>query len=313
MAESKKRGGGPKTPNGKANSSQNSTKHGCTSKVLFLPGENPEDFDAIEAGWRNEFEPDGYQEERLVEILVLNDWWLKRAQRNLDEAEAEVFGDGGDFHRVELMQRYKTTHERAFYRALNALQGLRKDIMRERMENVRLQGKLERFELEVARLKAQQKPEAPQAEVPAPRQKSQNATKPGKKNVRKIQTVEQWVEITVEDGVTKTQLFPPNEVLLKEAKEMEAPDLVYRRMNFVHGVPAEYAWAGGNAEIRARGGHGIQRMTYEKWLEVIEQERGSGTGHLGPCGGNLPRPKERGGCDCPVCTHNAAVLERMAG
>jgi len=167
MAESKKRGGGPKSADGKANSSQNARKHGSTSKVLILPGEDPADFDAIEAGWRKEFEPEGYQEERLVEILVLNDWFLKRAQRNLDEAEAEVFGGGGDFHRVELMQRYKTTHERAFYRALNALQSLRKDIIRERMENVRLQGRLERAEIEYERLRAQQKPEAPQAKANA--------------------------------------------------------------------------------------------------------------------------------------------------
>jgi len=171
MADSKKRGGGPNTPQGKANSSQNARKHGGTSKVLFLPGENPDDFEAIEAGWRKEFEPEGYQEERLVEILVLNDWFLKRAQRNLDEAEAEVFGGGGDFHRVELMQRYKTTHERAFYRALGALESLRKDIMREKMEMIRLQGRLERSEIEYERLRAQQKPEASQVEAPAARAK----------------------------------------------------------------------------------------------------------------------------------------------
>ena len=170
MAESKKRGGGPKTENGKANSSQNARKHGCTSKVLILENEDPTDLEAIRAGWWKEFEPEGYQEERLVEILVLNDWWLKRAQRNLDEAEAAVFGGGGDFHRVELMQRYKTTHERAFYRALSALQCLRKDIIRERMENVRLQGKLERSELELARLRAQQTTEGkdPQADCAGP-------------------------------------------------------------------------------------------------------------------------------------------------
>lgn len=39
-----------------------------------------------------------------------------------------------------------------------------------------------------------------------------------------------------------------------------------------------------------------------------------GTGHVGPTGvGNLPRPKERGGCDCEVCARNREVLERRAG
>jgi hypothetical protein len=49
-------------------------------------------------------------------------------------------------------------------------------------------------------------------------------------------------------------------------------------------------------------------------LEVIEREGGRGTGHVGPTGvGNLPRPKERGGCDCEVCARNREVLERRAG
>jgi hypothetical protein len=55
-------------------------------------------------------------------------------------------------------------------------------------------------------------------------------------------------------------------------------------------------------------------MTVDTWLEVIEREAARGMGHVGPTGvGNLPRPKERGGCDCEVCTRNREVLERRAG
>lgn len=133
------------------------------------------------------------------------------------------------------------------------------------------------------------------------------------KKQRKIQALEQWVEIEVEDGVTKTTLLPSNEELIELGKTMDPPpEYVYRRFHFQNGVPEEYAWAGGTAEIRERGGAGVQRMLVDTWLDVIEREKERGDGHIGPCGGNLPRPKERGGCDCEVCTKNAAILEGRA-
>ncbi len=121
----KKRGGGPKTTEGKRNSSRNSTTHGCRSKtVVILKDEEQEDYDEMEREWNDEFGPETYMERRLVKILVDNDWMLRRTVRRLHEAE--IAGDN-----IELMQRYKTTAERSFYRSLNALQQLRKDLMRQ--------------------------------------------------------------------------------------------------------------------------------------------------------------------------------------
>ena len=54
---------------------------------------------------------------------------------------------------------------------------------------------------------------------------------------------------------------------------------------------------------------GIQRMSVDTWLEVIDREKASGTGHVGPTGvGNLPRPMARGGCDCETCAGNRGLL-----
>ena len=56
-------------------------------------------------------------------------------------------------------------------------------------------------------------------------------------------------------------------------------------------VPPEYEWEVGeeDADVRERGGCGIQRMTIDTWLDVIERERERGDGHIGPTGvGNLP-------------------------
>ncbi len=94
-----------------------------------------------------------------------------------------------------------------------------------------------------------------------------------------------------------------------------APELVYRRFNFVNGIPEEYYWTADDPQKRQYGGAGIQRMTVDKWLETIELEKNRADGHLGPTAGgvgNLPRPKERGGCDCEVCTKNQAILDRRA-
>jgi len=80
------------------------------------------------------------------------------------------------------------------------------------------------------------------------------------------------------------------------------PELVYRRINFPDGVPDVYSWCGPTQEIREFGGCGIQRMTLDTWLMVVEQEKGFSDGRIGGTGvGNLPRPEERGGCECASC------------
>ena len=77
---------------------------------------------------------------------------LERARRNRWNAEARAAGENGkephdwtpeEAHQVELMQRYLTTAERSFYRAWNAVQGLRKDIVKDRREARNLEAKLE--------------------------------------------------------------------------------------------------------------------------------------------------------------------------
>lgn len=87
-------------------------------------------------------------------------------------------------------------------------------------------------------------------------------------------------------GKTVTTLHPSNEILKQDLeKKWPAPELVYRRMHFVHGVPHEYGWATSDERIRVAGGMGIQRMTMATWLKLIEKEKGLGTGHILPCGG----------------------------
>ena len=288
------------------------------SFLCKLPDESRQRYETIAAGWRTEFEPEGYQETRLVDILIQNDWLLQQNEQRLLEAEAALCNGSGNEEDIENKQRRKAAAERSFYRAWNALQGLRKELMRnewivakQEREIARLQAKLEKQgESQPPQAKARsEKKNAPavQHETKAQRLfQGQNAPK----KQRKIQVLEQWVEVEVEEGVAKTTLLPSNEELIEVGKTMDPPpEYVYRRFHFQNGVPEEYVWAGGTADIRERGGAGVQRMLVDTWLDVIEREKERGDGHIGPCGGNLPRPKERGGCDCEVCTKNAAILE----
>jgi len=132
-----------------------------------------------------------------------------------------------------------------------------------------------------------------------------------KKAGRKIVTLEQWVEVRVWEGATLTTLYPSNDALRERAQKMDPPpEMVYRRLNFVDGVPIEYYWTTDDPARRGNGGHGIQRMALDTWLETIAHEERLGNGHVGPCSQPLPRPKSRGGCDCEVCAGIREKLER---
>lgn len=291
LAERKPVCTGPKTPEGKAVSSQNARTHGLTSRRLILPGENEEEFAELREMWLAQFPPESQAETAMVEQLARNDWFRQRAERRYLEIEDRL-GDTHaadwseeQFRQLERIVRYKTTAERSFQRSLLIVRQLRKDRQQEEREEARAEAAQKRTVYE------------------------------GRgKNKKPVFTVlEQWVEVRVTDGVTTTQYVPSNAELLKQGEESEnVPCMVYRRLNFPDGVPPEYGWtnlhdpercekrAAGEwcplCSVKERGGCGIQRMTYETWKEVIEREALVPGQYAGPTGcGNLPRPKERGG------------------
>lgn len=73
--------GGPNTPKGKLVCSRNALKSGAYSKQQFLPGENPEDFDALELSFVDCLRPIGMVELTLVHEIALLVWKKKRLER----------------------------------------------------------------------------------------------------------------------------------------------------------------------------------------------------------------------------------------
>jgi len=77
---------GPTSDEGKAKASQNALKHGFTAKVLTLPGENPDVIQAQADAWHEATQPEGHNEESLVDQLALATLRLERLAR----AEAAI-------------------------------------------------------------------------------------------------------------------------------------------------------------------------------------------------------------------------------
>ena len=135
-----KKSTGPKTVEGKAASSKNAFKHGLYSKSACIPGENPEDLDALRADLRAEHQPASPTEEILVDELAHHYWRINRC-RYLEThmwAEQGRGQDGGldaDVNRVlwmidhgmaALFHRTLTSAERSFHKTLKTLQETKK-------------------------------------------------------------------------------------------------------------------------------------------------------------------------------------------
>src|SRR6201996_4364039 len=125
---------GPTSPEGKAVSSQNATKHGCCSNKLILPDEDEQEGKDLKQGWLDAYEPQTHAGLTLVCEAAVAQWLLLRARRRYNEAEQRVYAEQRDplewtaeqQKTIERFTRYRTTQERAFNRALSNVEGLRR-------------------------------------------------------------------------------------------------------------------------------------------------------------------------------------------
>ena len=117
---------GPTSEAGLEAISRNNFRHGLAGNVshltfTFLEGEDPEKFKELHARLIKDHSPQGETELILIRRMTESEWLRARALR-LQAGSLEV----GLEKRFALYLRYETTHERAFYKALNELQSIRK-------------------------------------------------------------------------------------------------------------------------------------------------------------------------------------------
>ncbi len=115
---------GPTTAEGKAASSMNATKHGCSSNKIVLPGESRAAYDRLLDTLMEEHDPGTPTEALLVEEMAQAHWRLNRVRYRQDTAfESETL----DAKLLALLHRYATGFERSFFKALQTLKQLQKE------------------------------------------------------------------------------------------------------------------------------------------------------------------------------------------
>ena len=118
---------GPRTPEGKARSAQNSLRHGLTARELIVRDDEREAFAALQSDLTVDLRPQGALEELVFNQLLHAAWNLRRLRR----LEAELFHDNLDpladpasTETLDRYARYQGRLDRAFHRAMRELRTL---------------------------------------------------------------------------------------------------------------------------------------------------------------------------------------------
>ena len=149
---------GPTSAAGQAVASANATVHNGCSEKLIVEGERLEDFHKLVASLVDHYQPADTHEQALVEDLAHGRWILWRRRRAFNSVESEVYAlqpnEGkwteAEFKRIALADRYRTTAERSFNRALKNVEAFAK----ERVETYRWEAT---YDLAVRRLELAKK------------------------------------------------------------------------------------------------------------------------------------------------------------
>ncbi|MBV8552677.1 MAG: hypothetical protein JOY54_15375 [Acidobacteriaceae bacterium] len=98
----------------------------------LLRWENREEFEALQTGLRNEYQPNGMTEQILVNRMAQHEWLRQRAV-HLQGLCFNAEGTVEDDKQFALYLRYQATHERAFHKCLSDLLKLRAERRKEQI------------------------------------------------------------------------------------------------------------------------------------------------------------------------------------
>jgi hypothetical protein len=118
---------GPKTPEGRAVSSQNRTTHGLTRNgaLVILPSEDLADYQAFRQGLLDKHQPADEHEDFLVNEIAEAYWLARRARNFLTTCLDPLTGEIANLQKFNAYLRYQTTHTREAGKALSELLKLR--------------------------------------------------------------------------------------------------------------------------------------------------------------------------------------------
>lgn len=290
---------GPITPEGKSRSSDNATTHGGTSQKLIVAGERLEDFTNLFSGLLAEFNPETPSARSLIEDFAHAQWFLWRRIRAQNSAEHALYVAQPDpalwpdasFHTLTNMERYRTTAERGFQRALRNLEHLKYAQLSQSNRDQRQQNFETRLSLDRERVALQnerhalavardtRQVEAAEARA-AEKEQAEYDQACGKFDVP---TITQNINVQKSPRGTVTEFDPSNRVIRGSllSDEYHFPlQSVCREYLFENGIPEEYWWDA-KCESRARSSRCTltQTLNRDTWLQMADQEKQNADGH----------------------------------
>jgi hypothetical protein len=120
---------GPRTPEGRARSSQNARTHGLTARDLIITPDEQEEFEELLNGYQTDVQPQGETQQTLFEALVEAAWNLRRVRRAETKLCSNIpcldlLDDQEIQKKLDRLARHKVHIERTFHRSLKELKAL---------------------------------------------------------------------------------------------------------------------------------------------------------------------------------------------
>ena len=263
----------------------NGLKHGGTARLLFLPGEQPQDFYNLLAESFETHKPSTIEHSALVTDSVLARWFLWRRQRAHAKREFEIFdaelndnsASPSGLKELELYDRYCTTAERKLSRALANLERIKKYELNEQKWRAQHESQKAKFALDLKRFELHKEQTAEKFSTSAHmRYIAHNNGVPA---------IEQTVTVTREsDDLVTARLHPSDEIvqrIIKNSEEfLSPPQSVHRLYRFTGGiVPGEYRWVVQHLDsetIAQLANPGVTTgfsMSFEEWQKIAAKDR----------------------------------------
>ena len=116
---------GPRTPEGRARSSQNARTHGLTARDLVIAPNEREEFEELRNDYQASVQPQDAIQQSEFELLVGAAWNLRRIRRMEVRACSDTTRTAEELEKeLDRLVRYKTCIERTFHRSLKELKAL---------------------------------------------------------------------------------------------------------------------------------------------------------------------------------------------
>src|SRR6266478_1927964 len=120
---------GPRTPEGRARSSQNARTHGLTARDFIVAPNERDEFEELLNGYQADVKPEGPIQHTLFDELVGAAWNLRRIRRMesalcSSTSYEDLLNDDDLQKKLDRLARHKTRIERTFHRSLKELKAL---------------------------------------------------------------------------------------------------------------------------------------------------------------------------------------------